>query len=427
MSGSTAPRRGSIRMGVRVAGVVLVFVLTLTAIAAGVSTTGDEAIGELPILAWIYYAGGLFVFVGLDLGVPSGGPGWARAAMWVAYLLAPVITTTAVLEAVLQLLRPRERPSSRLRHHVVLVGAGSLGLAYLEAIRSVEPEKPVLLVDHLGSLVNTAEVEGFGGVQVLQADARRPATLGLLGLERADRMVVVTNDDLVNLDAGWGAKERRTSHPVAGHVADLSRLRPVTRMVRERARAALSGESQPLVFNTHRIGALHLYERFLHPHFQETAYRDVVVLGGFGRFAQTILELLRVTAADEIERILVVDTDARRLLRQFEADVSLDAIPHSAVDGDLEDPGTWGRVRDELAGLAGDPVYLLASSDEVVNFRAAMLLRAREADPLIFARCFHRGRFAESLAGQRRFELLAFEEVLRDALVEHYEGLRTIE
>jgi hypothetical protein len=62
----------------------------------------------------------------------------------------------------------------------------------------------------------------------------------------------------------------------------------------------------------------------------------------------------------------------------------------------------------------------------VVNFRAAMLLRAREPDPLIFAPCLHRRRFAESLVGQRHFELLAFEEVLRDALVEHYEGLRTV-
>lgn len=407
-------------------GVLLVFLLTLAAIAGGVGTTGVEGLQDQSILAWIYYAGGLFVFGGLDLGAPTGGPAWGRAALWVAYFMAPAITTTAVLEALVRILRPRGQGRRRLENHVILVGAGPVGLAYLNAIRSVEAEKPVLLVDHLGSLVNTAEVEGFGGVQVLQADARRPATLGLLGMERADRMVVVTDDDLVNLDVGWGAKERRASLPVAVHVADLSLLRPVNRMVRERARAAVGGESQPLVFNTHRIGALHLYERFLHPHFQETAYRDVVVLGGFGRFAQTILELLRVTAAEEIERILVVDTDAARLLRQFEADVSLDAIPHSAVDGDLEDPGTWARVRGELAGLDGDPVYLLASSDEVVNFRAAMLLRAREADPLIFARCFHRGRFAESLAGQRHFELLAFEEVLRDALVEHYEGLRTV-
>jgi hypothetical protein len=408
------------------AGVILVFLLTLGSIASGVGTTGIASLVDEPILAWIYYAAGLFVFGGLDLGAPSGGTVWARAALWVAYFLAPAITTTAVLEAVLRLLRPKTRDASSLQDHVILVGAGPVGLAYLKAIRAVEPDTPVLLVDHLQSLVNTSEVDRFGGVQVLHADARRPATLGLLGMERAERMIVVTDDDLVNLDVGWGATERCPTLPVAVHVADLSLLRPVNRMVREKARAAKSGRSQPLVFNTHRIGALHLYERFLHPHFEETEYRDVVVLGGFGRFAQTILELLRVTAGDEIERILVVDAEAEQKIRQFEADVPLDTLAHSTVDGDLEDPGTWARVRDELSGLDGDPVYLLSSSAEVVNFRAAMLLRAREPEALIFARCFHRGRFAESLADQLGFELLAFEEVLRDALVEHYEGLRTI-
>jgi Trk K+ transport system NAD-binding subunit len=407
--------------------VVLVFILTLVAIASGVGTTGVESLRDQSIFAWIYYAGGLFVFGGLDLGVPAGGPAWGRMALWAAYLMAPVITTTAVIEALVRILRPGGRRGRKLENHVILVGAGPVGLAYLAAIRSVEPEKVVLLLDHLGSLVNTTEVEELGGVEVLQADARRPATLGLLAMERADRMIVVTDDDLVNLDVAWGAKESCPALPVAVHVADLSLLRPVNRMVRDRVREAAPGVSQPLVFNTHRIGALHLYERSLHPHFQETAYRDVVVLVGFGRFAQTILELLRVTAPDEIARVLVVDTDAGRLLRQFEADVSLDAIPHSAVDGDPEDPGTWDRVSEELGGMDGDPIYLLASSDEVVNFRAAMLLRAREAEALIFARCFHRGRFAESLAAQRRFQLLAFDEVLRDALVEHYEGLRTVE
>jgi hypothetical protein len=72
------------------------------------------------------------------------------------------------------------------------------------------------------------------------------------------------------------------------------------------------------------------------------------------------------------------------------------------------------------------PVYLLASHQEVVNFRTALMLRERDALARIFARCFHRGRFSESLAEQRAFELLAFEEVLRDALVDHYEGFRTV-
>ncbi len=299
-------------------------------------------------------------------------------------------------------------------------------MAYLKAIRDVDPDVPVLLLDRPDGDDPSAEAERLGGVHTVSADPRRPAALELVGLERADRMVVVTDDDLTNLEVAWAARAARTDLPIAVHVADLTLLRPVNRLVRDQARGDAAGTRPPLVFNTHRIGALHLYERFLHPHFEGTRYRDVVVLGGFGRFAQTILELLRVTAADEIERLVVVDPDASRKVRQFTADVPLRSLSFTTVDGDLEDPGTWARVDEEVEGLEATPVYLLASSDEVVNFRAAMLLRARSSEPRVFARCFHRGRFSESLAEQRDFELLAFEEVLRDALVEHYEGLTTL-
>jgi len=164
----------------------------------------------------------------------------------------------------------------------------------------------------------------------------------------------------------------------------------------------------------------------VHPHFEETQQRDVVVIGGFGRFAQTILELLRVTAAADLAQVIIVDAEASRLVRQFEADVPLGDLSLVTVDGDLEDPGTWARVETSLVDFDVAPVFLLASSNEVVNLRAAMFLRGRSPRARVFARCFHRGRFGESLAEQREFELLAFEDVLREALVDHYQGLRTL-
>ena len=87
-------RTVSVGNAVRMVGVLLVFLLTLAAIAGGVGTTGVEGLQDQSILAWIYYAGGLFVFGGLDLGAPTGGPAWGRAALWVAYFMAPAITTT---------------------------------------------------------------------------------------------------------------------------------------------------------------------------------------------------------------------------------------------------------------------------------------------------------------------------------------------
>jgi hypothetical protein len=411
---------------VRGAGVVLVFVLTLTAFAVGVGTTGGDEVGARSFLAWIYYAAGLFVFGGLDLGAPVGGPAWARAALWTAYFLAPIITATALVEAILRLIRPARAATAAMTGHVVVVGSGQVGLAYLQAVRVVEPDIPILLLDRSDRATELLEVERMGRVEVVRADPRRPATLDLLALEGAARMIVVTDDDLVNLEVAWGASQSVPTLPVAVHVADLTLLRPVNRLVRDQAASSAGPAHSPLVFNTHRIGALHLYERFLHPHFEETRQRDVVVIGGFGRFAQTILELLRVTAADDLERVVIVDAEASRLVRQFEADVPLGDLSLVTIDGDLEDPGTWARVEESLVDFDVAPVFLLASSNEVVNLRAAVLLRGRSPQARVFARCFHRGRFGESLAEQREFELLAFEDVLREALVDHYQGLRTL-
>ncbi len=416
--------RGNLINQLRILGIGLVFLLGLGAFFSGVGTTGVTDPQDQRFLAWLYQTAGLFVFGGLDLGAPTGGGLLGRASLWIAYFLAPLITTTAVVEALLRLVRPDWLQRRALKDHIILAGTGRVGLAYLEAIRSVEPNRTVALVDSGEGLATEAEVLKLGRTEILRGDIRRPGTLDALRLDRADRMIVLTDDDMANLDMAWGGKERAPDLPIAVHVADLTLLRPVNRIIRDQRRP--EGSSSPLIFNTARIAALNLFDQHLYPHFQETGQLDVLVIGGFGRFGQTILELLGVMAAEELESVVVVDRDAARQLRQFRADVPLEALEFSTVDGDLTDPGTWSEVENILRESGAEPVYLLASREEVVNFRAAMLLRGRSAEPRVFARCFHRTRFAESLASQLSFDLLVFEDVLRDALKEHYEGLRAV-
>ncbi len=407
----------------RIAGVVAVFLLSIGAFASGVGTAGVDDMASLSIFAWIYYAGGLFVFGGLDLGVPTGGSAIGRGALWIAFFLAPAITATAVVEAALHLIQKDKFSRKWLEGHVVVVGAGRLGLTYIQAIRRVEPDKQLLLVDLEGDKLSTEEANLLDGVHLVSAALDRQEAFELLHLKRADRMIVIGDDDLLNLEVAWTAKQGNPKLSVAVHVADLTLLRPVSRLIRDRAGIDDAAASLPLVFNTHRIAALHLYEHFLHPHFEKTGYRDVVVLGGFGRFSQTILELLKSTAEDELEHIVIVDKEASKNVRQFAADVTLESISLSTVDGDLEDPGTWAKVDSVLSSHAASPVYILAAAKEVVNFRSAMMLRRGSSDIRIFARCFRRSSFAQSLAQENAFELLAFEEVLQQALLDHYQNL----
>jgi hypothetical protein len=369
----------------RLMSVFLVFVLVVAAFAGGVVTSERPGLADDPITVWIYYAAGLFVFGGLDLGTPVGGMAAGRAALWIAYFLAPAITTSAVIEGLLRLVRPQWLKRRRLDGHMVLVGAGQVGMAYLEALRSVEPERPVLLIDRSAGLATAEEAVRRHGVEFL---------------------------DLVNLEAAWAAHAEQPSLPIAVHVADLALLRPVERIAHD--------DLAPVGFNTHQIGAFHLYRNHLASHFEETGYRDVVVLAGFGRFGQTILEVLLDEAADELEQVVIVDRAASALFRQFEADISHRLDRAIAIDREVSDPAAWDEVDRRLAESEATPVYVLCAADERLNLRAAMLLRDRSSAPRIFVRCFHRSSFAGNLAEQLSLELLAFEDVLRDALRDHY-------
>ena len=234
-------------------------------------------------------------------------------------------------------------------------------------------------------------------------------------LRRARALVSVTDSDLVNLESAWSAQARQPTLDVAAHVADLTLLRPLERNV--------EGTRAPAGFNTHQMGARHLYDRHLEEHFRSTGYEDVVVLAAFGRFGQTILEILLTEAPDQLGKLVIVDRQAEKLVRQFEADVASLPTGSVVVDGDMTDPATWATIVEETREDVGDPVILLCAGDEVENLRAALQLRNANRSARIFARCFHRSAFSVTLARQSSFELLAFEDVLRETLREHYQNL----
>jgi hypothetical protein len=55
-------------------------------------------------------------------------------------------------------------------------------------------------------------------------------------------------------------------------------------------------------------------EVLLH-HFHRTEEKDVVILAGFGRFGQTILEELQLNAHKDIASVGIIDVDADRRIR----------------------------------------------------------------------------------------------------------------
>ena len=95
-------------LGWRWVAVALIFVLGLVAFANGVALTERPDVNQAPALEQIYYILGLFVVGGLDLGMPVGGPLWANTMLWIAFFGAPLLTASALVEAVLRVLNPQQ-------------------------------------------------------------------------------------------------------------------------------------------------------------------------------------------------------------------------------------------------------------------------------------------------------------------------------
>jgi len=421
------PARGRVRLNVvgirgRALAVVAVFSLAILGFATGKGTTEMPGIADASVLAWIYYAASLFVLGGTDIGLPSGeGPLSARIALWTAYLVAPVITTTVVADTLARLLR-RDAAVGTPAGHVLLIGSDELAQAYAASVHAVEPEREVVLLTHDDSLLtpHIAEPEPGSRIRAAHGDALNASVAGAVGAGSAYRAVVITADDTLNLECAWTLRALNPTLAVAANVGDLSLLRPVNRVLR--AGNPAQGARPPSVFSTHRMAALQLFEQHLEPLFADTAGLDDVVIAGFGRFGQTLLEILLVQGSGDIARLLLVDPDAGRLFRQFRADVEIGELKPQLVEGSLDDPGTWDRPLSELATSSTRAVALL-TADAPMNLRVAMLLRQRSANLRIFAVTFRRSQFLQVMGEQIGFELLCLEEMLGSALRDHFEAL----
>src|SRR5690606_23500220 len=110
-----------------------------------------------------------------------------------------------------------------------------------------------------------------------------------VGIARARRVMLLTGDDFANLDAA----ARILAHApwlrgrVVAHVANLGFMRAVPR-------TKLGAHYE--TFNSLESAAVDLVTHRLLAQFEATENRDLVILAGFGRFGQTVLDQLQTHA-----------------------------------------------------------------------------------------------------------------------------------
>jgi voltage-gated potassium channel Kch len=368
-----------------------VFLAGFVGLSLGVEVS-ERDISEAGPAARAYYALGLFVLGGLDLGTPHGGSALGIALLWASYFLAPVITASALLEAAFRMMAPLALRVRRLKDHVVIAGAGGLALLYLRKLRQTDRRTSVVVVDRNPSNPHLGELHDVYGAVLVTGDITSDAVLSRLQLGRARRALLLTGDDFSNLDAA--AKMLHLAPQLGGrivvHVADLDFLRRVAETSVARACET---------FNSHEFAAVYLVREHLVKRFESTAYRDLVILAGFGRFGQTVLHQLQEHARGLFGSVVIVDFDAAQSARLFaEQSGFAPGYEREIIDGDLRDPLVCRRISEAIQANGREPVIVVGSGDDGTNLQAALSLIRAHPGAYVIARRFRPSPFGAEVS-----------------------------
>ncbi len=408
------PRRFKLRsVRWRVGLPVLAFMLGVIGFLAGVGVS-ERDIAETDVLTKVYYSLGLFLFGGMDLGTPKGGPAWGQGFLWVAYFLAPAITASAVIDAALRVLAP-ERRLKRLRDHVVVAGSGQLTSLYLQRLRDADPRIALVVVVPPGE--SPAELREAFGARVVVGDVANAAVLGRLGLQYARRVLLLTDDDFTNLDAATQilAEAPHLGPDVVVHVSDL-------RFLHSMAGTRLARRCQ--IFNGHQIAASHLVQTSVLDHFRRTEPRDLVILAGFGRFGETVLGELQRGASGSFDHVVIIDVDAERRAMVFDEQIGFtNEYRRDILSGDLRDPSLWRTLAEQVDLHRSEPVFVLGSGVDRTNLRTAMWLAQKYPRAFVMARSEARWSFAEEVSREAGIHTFSVAELVTQSMpVEWFES-----
>lgn len=388
----------------------------LTGLLSGVGLSEWPEIGAAGFATKLYLSLGLFVFGGLDMGVPVGGPQFGRTLLWTAYFGAPLLTASALIETLMRAVARDRWHLRRLTDHLVIVGAGSLSLTYLRLLRRRHPRLPVVvLVDEI-EVTRRQELEQAYGVRVVVGDPTHQFMLRQLRLRRARRVILLPDTDFQAFEA---ATKMLRLYPVLEsrlvlHSHNLRFLRTMQ---------TTSLGQRVIGFNCYHLAAAGLVRDYLLQHFRRTGSKDVVVLAGFGRFGQTILEELHAHAATEISTVALIDLDAdRRVLVVQEQGLLPGDYRQVVVQGHVGHPEVWRRLAESVDLTHAHPTVILGTGSAEENLRAALWVKGRWPNALVFSRTNDVSAFATDVGAEHDIHAISITKLVEDNLPAEWLG-----
>ncbi len=392
------------------------FSLGFIGLLCGTSLSERPDVVESSWLTKAYYALGLFVVGGLDIGTPQDGTWWSRSMLWIAYFGAPFLTASAVIDALIQAMSRDGWHLRRMQDHIVIFGSGPLTLSYLRLLRKNGSAQSVIVIDKHFDPVREQELINQFGVTTVVGDLTHDYLLQQLRMHKARRVLLFGNDDFQAFEAA--ARILAIAPALAGNlILHCHNLR----FMRSLQDTELAQSCQ--TFNTYNLAGSGFVEDYLVEHFHQTKSRDVVVMAGFGRFGQSVLEGLQNVAAGEIEHVCVIDIDAdRRVLVAAEQERIGEGYKRTVFQGDISHPVVWEQLTRTVNLGDAEPTVILGTGKEQDNLRTALWIKERYPNALVFARTNDISMFASSVGAGRNIKSISITQLMEDHIPEQWLG-----
>ncbi|MEP6390967.1 MAG: NAD-binding protein [Halioglobus sp.] len=390
-------------------GAVSFFVFAMIGFLSGVSVSERPEVVTGGVLVQAYYSLSLFVVGGVDLGTPYGGPLYGRSLLWISYFGAPILAASTLIEALLRALAPQSWQLRRLNNHIVIVGAGELSLSYLRVLRRHNPRVSVVVVSrHEQDQATIDELRQALGATVVVGDITHEFFLQQLRVERAQKILLLSDNSLRSYEAASTLLQLvpGIGQRVIIHCASLRFMRAM-----ENTRVAQACET----FNTYNLAASGLVKSKLLHHFEETHEKDVVVIAGFGRFGQTILEELQRSAIAELATVVIIEKDAHRRVMVAEEQMAFSSSYRREVyEGDISHPEVWQRMHSDVDLGGSNVVFVLGTGREEDNLRTAIWLKRQNATAMVIARSSKESRFADEVGTEHDIVSISINQLVED-------------
>jgi len=394
----------------RIAGALFFFLSAIVGFETGVAVSERPEIVEAGILTKAYYSLSLFVVGGVDLGTPYGGPLIGRLLVWTAYFGAPILAASTLITALLRALAPQSWYLRRLRNHVVIVGDGELTLSTLRALRRHNRKLPIVVVSADGDPVLAEEVKQNFGAVVVVGDLGHPYFLDQLRMQYARRIFLLEDNSLRSYEAAAGLLSRipDIGERVVIHCASL-------RFMRSMANTPVANRCE--IFNTYHLAASGLVRNHMLQQFRETRSKDVVVLAGFGRFGQTVLEEMQRSALGELDTVVIIDRDAHRRVLVADEQMSFSgAYRRELFEGDIAHPEVWDNVQQSVDISGDNTVFVLGTGREEENLRMGLWLRQKHPGAMVIARTTKESLFANEVGAEHNILTVSITQLVEEHL-----------